>query len=143
MYHSFKGYQEMKPLPAKKRKGALIATQQGLCTAYALAMLEDRGIMFVKPQTEVYSGMVVGENNRELDLEVNPVKAKAFSNVRTHAHDENIRLTPARIMTVEEAMSFIEPDEMIEVTPKSIRLRKKLLDPSKRKQASRAAEQSS
>lgn len=95
--------------------------------------------MFIDPGFQVYPGMIIGEHNRGNDLEVNPLKAKQLTNIRTHSHDEMIRLTPPRKMSLEQAIAYIEDDEIVEVTPKSIRLRKRLLDPNDRKRASRAA----
>jgi GTP-binding protein len=105
--------------------------------------LEERGVMFIVPQTKVYEGMIIGEHSRDNDLEVNPIKGKQLSNMRTTSKDEAVRLTPPRIMTLEEAISYIADDELLEVTPKSIRLRKRYLDSNDRKRASRSAEKGS
>lgn len=96
--------------------------------------------MFIDPGNEVYAGMIIGEHTRGNDLEVNPLRTKQLTNIRTTAKDEAIRLTPPRRMTLEQAISYVEEDELVEVTPKSIRLRKKLLDPNARKRAERTAE---
>ena len=106
--------------------------------AYALNSLEDRGVLFVRPQDKIYEGMVIGENAKPEDLEVNPMKSKQLTNFRSTGKDDAIRLTPPRIMTLEQAIAYIDDDEMVEVTPKSIRLRKALLDPHERKKASRS-----
>ena len=100
-------------------------------------MLEERGILFVRPQDKLYEGMLVGENAKPDDLEVNPMKSKALTNFRVSGKDDAIRLTPPRIMTLEQAIAYVDDDEMVEVTPKSIRLRKALLDPNERKKAGR------
>lgn len=123
-----------------RRNGVLISMQSGEAVAYALWNLEERGVMFVTPQTKVYEGMLIGEHNRDNDLEVNPIKGKQLSNMRTTSKDEAVRLTPPKIMTLEEAISYIADDELLEVTPKSIRLRKKFLDSNDRKRASRSSE---
>ena len=103
--------------------------------AYALWNLEDRGGMFITPGTAVYEGMIIGEHTRDNDLEVNPLKAKQLTNVRAAGKDEAIRLTPPRLMTLEQAIAYIEEDELVEVTPQSLRIRKVLLDPNARKRA--------
>jgi len=97
-------------------------------------------VLFVDPGTPVYEGMIIGENSRDNDLEVNPMKAKQLTNMRASGKDEAVRLTPPRKMTLEQAISYIGDDELVEVTPKSVRIRKKLLDPNDRKRASRAAD---
>jgi len=122
-----------------RRNGVLICNGSGEAVAYSLNTLEDRGVLFLDPGTQVYQGMIIGENSRENDLEVNPLKAKQLSNVRASGKDEAIRLTPPKIMTLEQAIAYIQDDERVEVTPKSIRLRKAVLDPNDRKRAERAA----
>lgn len=121
--------------------GVLISTGDGEAVAYALFNLEDRGIMFVKPQDKVYNGMVVGEHNRDNDLMINVLKGKQLTNIRSAGNDENIKLTPAKKMTLEDMMAYIEDDELVEVTPKSLRLRKKYLDENERKRNSRKSEE--
>jgi len=123
-----------------RRNGVLISMLPGVAVAFALWNLEERGIMFITPQTKVYEGMIIGEHSRDNDLEVNPIKGKQLSNMRTTSKDEAVRLTPPRIMTLEEAISYIADDELLEVTPKNIRLRKRYLDSNDRKRASRNAE---
>ena len=118
--------------------GVLISNGDGEANAYALNMLEDRGELFVAPQMKLYEGMVVGENAKPDDLEVNPMKAKQLTNIRSSGKDESIRLTPPRRMTLEQSIAYIDDDEMVEVTPKSIRLRKTLLCPHERKKAKRS-----
>lgn len=116
-----------------RRNGVLISTDKGDSVAYALWNLEDRGSMFIGSGVPVYQGMIIGEHTRDNDLEVNPLKAKQLSNVRASGKDEAIKLTTPRLMTLEQAISYIEEDERVEVTPQSIRLRKAILDPNERK----------
>ncbi len=123
-----------------RRNGVLISTDQGDAVAYAMWNLEDRGPMMIEPGWKVYRGMIVGEHTRGNDLEVNVLKGKKLTNIRTHSKDEAIRLTPPIRMTLEKALAYIEDDELVEVTPKSIRLRKKLLDPVERKRDERRKE---
>ena len=125
---------------AGRRNGVLISTDQGEAVAYAMWNLEDRGPMMIEPGWKVYRGMIVGEHTRGNDLEVNVRKGKKLTNIRTHAKDEAIRLTPPIRMTLEKALAYIDDDELVEVTPKSIRLRKKLLDPNERKRDERRKE---
>ncbi|MFV0643226.1 MAG: translational GTPase TypA [Sphingomonadaceae bacterium] len=117
--------------------GVLISNSSGEAVGYALNALEDRGILFVGPQAKVYEGMIIGENAKPEDLEVNPLKSKQLTNFRSTGKDDAIRLTPPRIMTLEQAIAYIDDDEMVEVTPQSIRLRKAILDPHERKKARR------
>ena len=123
-----------------RRNGVLISNDQGEAVAYALWNLEDRGPMMIEPGWKVYRGMIIGEHTRGNDLEVNVLKGKKLTNIRTHSKDEMIRLTPPIRMTLEKALAYIEDDELVEVTPKSIRLRKKLLDPVDRKRSERRKE---
>jgi GTP-binding protein len=118
----------------------MISNADGVAVAYALWYLEERGPLFIDPGVQVYAGMIIGEHSRGNDLEVNPMKEKQLTNIRTHAKDEAIRLTPPRLMTLEKAIAYVADEELVEVTPKSIRLRKRLLDPHARKRAQRAAE---
>jgi GTP-binding protein len=120
-----------------RRQGVLISTEAGVSVAYALWNLEDRGRMFIGPQEQVYVGMIIGEHSRDNDLEVNPLKGKKLTNVRASGTDEAVRLTPHIRMSLEEAIAYIDDDELVEVTPKIIRLRKRELDPNERKRASR------
>ena len=122
------------------RPGVLVSMEAGSTTTYALHNLEPRGVLFVGPQTEVYSGMIVGEHSKENDIEVNPVRGKQLTNVRSVTADEKLFLAPPRKMSLEEALSYIQDDELVEVTPATIRLRKKELDSEKRKKAYRYAE---
>ena len=123
-----------------RRTGVLIANSAGQAAAYALANLEDRGPLMVEPQTQVYEGMIVGEHSRENDLEVNVIKGKKLTNVRASGKDDNIQLTPPLKLSLEEAMSYITDDELVEVTPKVIRLRKRWLDSNDRKKEMRRRE---
>ena len=123
-----------------RQNGVLISNGTGEAVGYALNMLEERGELFVRPQEKIYEGMIIGENAKPQDLEVNPMKSKQLTNFRSTGKDDAIRLTPPRVMTLEQAIAYIDDDEMVEVTPKSIRLRKALLDPHERKKASRKGE---
>lgn len=116
-----------------RRNGVLISTEDGEAVAYALWGLEDRGQIFIKPGVPVYKGMIIGEHNRDNDLEVNPLKSKQLTNIRSAGKDEAVRLTPPRLMSLEQAIAYIEDDERVEVTPKSIRLRKLYLNSNERK----------
>ena len=123
-----------------RANGVLISNATGEAVAYALNALEERGVLFVRPQEKLYEGMLIGENAKPDDLEVNPLKSKQLTNFRSTGKDDAIRLTPPRIMTLEQAIAYIDDDEMVEVTPKSIRLRKAILDPHERKKAKRKLE---
>jgi len=123
-------------IPGRKN-GALISMDGGETTAYALWKAQERGELFVPPQTAVYPGMIVGVHSRENDLEVNPVREKKLTNVRASGSDEAIRLVPHKKLSLEQAIEFLDDDELLEVTPVSLRLRKKILDPSQRKKSSK------
>lgn len=138
VFHSYALY---KGAIEGRRNGVLISNGDGEAMAYALWNLEERGKMFIHPNELVYQGMIIGEHNRDNDLEVNPLKAKQLSNVRASGKDEAIRLTPPVIMTLEQAISYIQNDERVEVTPKSIRLRKAYLNPNDRKKLERNNEE--
>ncbi|MDO8901948.1 MAG: translational GTPase TypA [Phenylobacterium sp.] len=129
----FSHYEPYKGAIDAGRKGVLVANSDGETAAFALWNLEDRGTMFVGAGEKTYQGMIIGENARSDDLDVNPMKAKQLTNVRASGKDESIRLTPPRRLTLEQAIAYIEEDELVEVTPKNIRLRKKVLNPSFRK----------
>jgi GTP-binding protein len=133
----FHGYAPHKGPIQGRRTGVLISTESGDAVAYALWNLEDRGAMMIDPGTRVYAGMIVGEHTRDNDLEVNVLKGKKLTNIRTTSKDEAVRLTPPLRMTLERALAYIADDELVEVTPKSIRLRKRHLDPNERKKAER------
>jgi GTP-binding protein len=136
----FHGYAAYKGAIQGRRNGVLISTDTGEAVAYALWNLEDRGPMVIEPGAKVYRGMIVGEHTRGNDLEVNVLKGKKLTNIRTTAKDEAVRLTPPIRMTLEKALAYIQDDELVEVTPKSIRLRKRLLDPHQRKREERRKE---
>ena len=140
MNRLFHGYAPYKGPIQGRRNGVLISNDQGDAVAYALWNLEDRGPMIIEPGWKVYNGMIVGEHTRGNDLVVNVLKGKKLTNIRTTSKDEAVRLTPPIRMTLEKALAYIEDDELVEVTPKSIRLRKKLLEESDRKKADRAKE---
>jgi len=133
MNRLFHAYAPFKGDIPGRRNGVLISTDAGEAVAYALWNLEDRGPMMIEPGWKVYRGMIVGEHTRDNDLEVNVLKGKKLTNIRTTSKDEAVRLTPPIRMTLEKAMAYIGDDELVEITPKSIRLRKKLLDPNDRK----------
>ncbi|MDX9997495.1 MAG: translational GTPase TypA [Phenylobacterium sp.] len=129
----FSHYEPYKGAIEGRRNGVLVSNSDGETVAYALWNLEDRGVMFVGGGEKCYQGMIIGENSRSDDLDVNPLKGKQLTNVRAAGKDEAVRLTPPRRMTLEQAIAYIEDDELVEVTPKSIRLRKQVLNPSFRK----------
>ena len=130
MNHVFDGYQPYKGEIPGRRTGALVSMENGSVTAYALEMLQERGKLFVEPGTEVYAGMVVGENAKDVDMDVNPVRLKKLTNMRSSTSEISVKLTPPTILTLEQAMEFIDDDELVEVTPESIRLRKRVLNKS-------------
>ncbi|WP_413990932.1 translational GTPase TypA [Labrys okinawensis] len=140
MNRLFHSYARFKGEVAGRRNGVLISTDAGEAVAYALWNLEDRGPMMIEPGWKVYQGMIVGEHTRENDLEVNVLKGKKLTNVRASGKDEAVRLTPPIRMTLEKSIAWIQDDELLEVTPKSIRLRKAVLDPNERKKVERAKE---
>ena len=123
-----------------RRNGVLISNAAGETVTYALWYIEERGPLFVGSGAKTYAGMIIGEHSRGNDLEVNPLKEKQLTNIRTTAKDEAIRLTPPRKMNLEQAIAYIQDDELVEVTPKSVRLRKRLLDANARKRYSRQKE---
>ena len=128
----FHGYIEWQGEIASRPTGSLIADRAGRTTGYAIFNLQERGEIFVSPGTEVYEGMIVGENAKTNDLDVNIVKEKKLTNMRASTSDEGIRLVPPRILNLEQAIEFIRDDEFVEVTPASIRLRKKILQANQR-----------
>jgi GTP-binding protein len=140
MSRIFHGYAPWKGNIEGRRNGVLISNGDGDAVTYALWYLEERGWLMIEAGTRVYAGMIIGEHSRENDLEVNPLRAKQLTNFRASGKDDAVKLTPARILTLEQAIAYIGDDELVEVTPKSIRLRKRLLDTHERKKASRAAE---
>src|SRR5579862_4765283 len=135
----FDGYTEWQGEIPHRPTGALVADRPGTTTAYALWGLQERGELFVGPGIDVYEGMVIGENAKDTDLDVNVVREKKLTNMRASTADEAIRLVPFRQLNLEQAIEFIADDEFVEVTPKSLRLRKKILQSNKRKRSSMAA----
>jgi GTP-binding protein len=131
----FHGYAPHKGVIEGRRNGVLISTGDGEAVAYALWYLEERGKLFITPGTKVYQGMIIGQNAKDNDLDVNPLKAKQLTNIRTTSKDEAVRLTPATMLTLEQSIAYLEDDELVEVTPQSIRLRKRELLPHMRKRA--------
>ncbi|HUI44408.1 MAG TPA: translational GTPase TypA [Nitrospirota bacterium] len=130
--HIFDGYEPWQGPIAKRATGALVADRPGKTTTYALFHLQPRGELFIKESTAVYEGMIVGENSRENDIDVNVVKEKKLTNMRASGADEALRLVPPRLLSLEQALEFIKEDELVEVTPQTIRLRKKILESNKR-----------
>lgn len=128
MNHIFHGYVPYKGDMSGRSHGSLVAFEQGETTGYGIFSLQDRGTMFISPGQQVYEGMIVGENARDIDMDINPCKKKNVTNMRTSASDEAIRLTPPRILSLEQALEYINDDELVEVTPENIRLRKAILD---------------
>jgi GTP-binding protein len=128
--HVFDGYEPYKGDIVGRRTGALVSMEKGPVTAYALESLQERGKLFVEPGTEVYAGMVIGENAKDSDMDVNPVRLKKLTNMRSSTSEISVKLTPPTIMTLEQAMEYIDDDELVEITPDSIRLRKRELNKS-------------
>ena len=137
MNRLFEKYAAYKGAIEGRQNGVLISNGTGEAVAYALNALEERGILFVSPQDKVYEGMIIGENAKPDDLEVNPLKSKQLTNFRSTGKDDAIRLTPPKLMSLEQAIAYIDDDEMVEITPQSIRLRKAILCPHERKKAKR------
>jgi GTP-binding protein len=130
---SFLGFKPFNGTAYTRKNGAIVSTEKGAATAYALNYIQERGKLFIKPGDKVYPGMVIGEHNREGDLEVNPVRGKKLTNVRAAGSDENVKLAPPVEMTIEKALEWIDYDELVEITPQSVRIRKRYLDPNERK----------
>ena len=137
---TFHGFEPHRGPIEGRRTGVLISNAQGRSVAYALWNLEERGSLFIDPGIDIYAGMIIGEHNRGSDLEVNPLKAKQLTNIRAAGKDEAIRLTPPVRMSLEQAIAYIDDDELVEVTPKAVRLRKRLLDPNERKRSERQSQ---
>ncbi|OYW05779.1 MAG: GTP-binding protein TypA, partial [Acidiphilium sp. 37-67-22] len=140
MNRHFIGYGPWKGTIEGRRNGALIANADGESVQYALFSLQDRGALFIGGGEKVYEGMIIGEHSRENDLDVNPIKEKKLTNIRAAGKDEALLLTPPRRMSLEQAIAYIEDDELVEVTPSAVRLRKRHLDPHARKKAERASD---
>ena len=132
MNHVFHGYVPYKGDIPGRARGSLVAFEQGETTGYGIFTLQDRGTMFISPNQAVYEGMIIGENTRELDMDVNPCKKKNVSNMRTSSSDEAIRLTPPRLLSLEQALEYVNDDELVEVTPENVRMRKTVLDRAQR-----------
>jgi GTP-binding protein len=132
MHHIFAGWEPWHgPIPSRKT-GALVADRTGVATAYAIAGLQERAGLFVDPAAEVYEGMIVGENSRESDMDVNITREKKQTNMRASSADEALRIIPPRRLSLEQAIEFINDDELVEVTPKFLRLRKRVLQANMR-----------
>jgi GTP-binding protein len=132
MHHNFMGWEPWHgPIPSRAT-GALVADRRGAATGYAIANLQERGAVFVEPGTGVYEGMIVGENSRASDMDVNITREKKQTNMRASTAEESIRLIPPRRLSLEQAIEFINDDELVEVTPKHLRVRKKALAPNQR-----------
>jgi len=133
------GYQPKGPALQQLRNGALISFEQGTSTPYSLENAQARGEIFVGPGEKVYAGQIIGLNNRQEDLEINIVKEKHLTNIRSSSSDGIVQLTPHTVLSLEQCLDFIENDELLEVTPQSLRLRKRLLSPHERKRAKNAS----
>ena len=140
MNRLFHGYAPYRGKIEGRRNGVLISMENGVSTAFSLWNLEERGVLFINPQEKVYAGMIIGQHSRDNDLEVNPIKGKALSNMRTTSKDEAIKLVPPRLLSLEQAIAYIESDELVEITPKNIRIRKRYLDPNERKRHAKKIE---
>ncbi|HPY52072.1 MAG TPA: translational GTPase TypA, partial [Sedimentisphaerales bacterium] len=137
MHHTFERYEPMRGSIPQRQAGVMIATETGTVTAYALDALYDRGVFFVRPGDEVYEGQVVGEHCKDNDIPVNPAKTKQLTNMRTSSKDDAARVRPARLMSLEVSLEYIQQDELVEVCPKSIRIRKRFLKEADRRRAAR------
>ncbi|WRB10835.1 translational GTPase TypA [Helicobacter pylori] len=135
MNHSFLEFRPFSGSVESRKNGALISMENGEATAFSLFNIQERGTLFINPQTKIYVGMVIGEHSRDNDLDVNPIKSKHLTNMRASGSDDAIKLTPPRTMVLERALEWIEEDEILEVTPLNLRIRKKILDPNMRKRA--------
>jgi GTP-binding protein len=140
MNRLFAGYGPWKGAIEGRRNGALISSADGEAVQYSLFSLQDRGVLFVSPGEKVYVGMILGEHSRENDLDINPIKEKKLTNIRAAGKDEALLLVPPRRMSLEQAIAYVEDDELVEVTPGAVRLRKRHLDPNARKRADRKAD---
>ena len=142
MYHRFEAYQPVTSKPLERTHGSLVSMATGMTTAYALNTAQERGTLFIGPGVDVYEGMVIGQNSRDNDLEVNPTKGKKLTNMRASGSDEQIILAPPTVMSLEAALEYIGSDELIEVTPKNIRLRKRFLTKNERDRAAKQSQSS-
>jgi GTP-binding protein len=137
LHHTFHSYEPLKGGMLHRTRGAIVALEEGLAVAYAMWKLQERSVFFIEPGARVYAGMIVGENSREQDMVVNVCKTKQLTNIRASGSDDAIRLEPPRMLTLEQAIEWITDDELVEVTPKSVRLRKRYLDHNERSRRSR------
>jgi GTP-binding protein len=137
----FRGYEQIDQSTVPNRTGRLVSMDNGVATAYALNLLEARGVLFIEPGQEVYEGMVIGENSRPGDMEVNPTKGKKLTNVRSVLADEKVVLQPPRRLGLEEFITYMSDDEVLEITPNAIRLRKRFLNASDRLKAQKILKQ--
>lgn len=137
MYHCFQRYAPVRTTSYRRQNGVMVATADGQATTYSMLNLSQRGVLFVEPQDTIYAGQIVGENARDNDLGVNIVKGKAFSNVRESTKEATVVLKASREVTLESALEYIQDDELVEITPDAIRLRKRILDEGRRKQIER------
>jgi GTP-binding protein len=142
LHHNFHGYEPFKGEITHRQRGALVAMENGIASAYAMFKLQERSIFFIEPGTKVYEGMVVGENSRNNDMFVNVTKTKQLTNMRASGADEAIRIEPPLILTLEQAIEWITDDEYVEVTPESIRIRKRYLNDQQRKNAKLSSKKS-
>ena len=140
MNHSFLDFRPLSGTVEQRSNGALVSMENGVTLAYSLWNLQDRGVLFVDPQTKVYVGMIIGEHSRPNDLDVNPIKGKNLTNVRASGSDDAIKLVPPRKLSLERALEWIEEDELVEVTPENIRVRKRYLDPTMRRRMAKSKE---
>ena len=141
LHHNFLEWGDWAGVLKGRSRGVLVADRMGRAVGFGLFGLQERATLFVKPGDEAYCGMIVGENSRADDMDVNVSKEKKLTNMRTTSSDENIKLEPPRQITLELALEFIQDDELIEVTPAAVRLRKRVLDPNQRKKAAKKANQ--
>jgi GTP-binding protein len=139
MHHNFHDYQPIRGDIPRRSNGVMVSMARGQVVAFALDNLQQRGTMFVQPGDDVYEGMIVAENARNDDLQVNPCKEKKLTNMRASGSDKNVLLKPPRILTLEIALEYIESDELVEITPSKIRLRKKVLSEDGRRRAERSS----
>jgi len=139
MHHTFARYAPSRAIERKRANGVMVAIEGGAATSHAIELLSERGVLFVKPGDKIYEGMIVGENSRDNDMGVNIVRLKAMSNVRETSKEATVVLKAPRIMSLEAALEYIDDNELVEVTPQSIRLRKRMLKESDRKRMDRSA----
>lgn len=137
LHHNFESYEPMRGSIPQRQAGVMIATEPGIVTAYALDALFDRGTFFVEPGDQVYEGQIVGEHCKDNDIPVNAVKAKQLTNMRAAGKDDNARVKPPRRLSLEQTLEYIQEDELVEITPKTIRMRKRLLKEADRKRDAR------